>query len=175
MVFVAYQSCTPWFKARVGHLTGTTALNTIKTIKFVLLDDQNLPERIRQLLELLGLLLERKSRESISTLPVVSLKKAYKALGCKVTTSRSTPRQTMVDSILKQHPTHSLVYKKNVRSWFMAPIQSQIVESFRQGNIAESEINDNILPFIKLNTKGMTYVVQAYIVGRIKSCQPTGG
>jgi hypothetical protein len=98
MVFVAYQSCTPWFEALVGHLTGTTALNTIKTIKFVILDDQNLPETIRQLLELLGLLLERKSRESISMLPVVSLKKAYKALGYKVTTSTSTtPRQTMVD------------------------------------------------------------------------------
>jgi hypothetical protein len=64
----ACQSCTAWFEARVGHSTGTTALITIKTIKFVLLDDQTLPGTIRQLLQLLGLSLERKSRQSISGL-----------------------------------------------------------------------------------------------------------
>jgi hypothetical protein len=36
IVFVAYQNCAPWFEARVGHLTGTTAMRIIKTIKFVL-------------------------------------------------------------------------------------------------------------------------------------------
>jgi hypothetical protein len=90
----------------VGHLTGTTALNAIKAIKFVLLDDQTLPGTFRHLLQLLGLSLERKSRQSISRLLLASLKKAYKALGLKSTTTTSTPNQTMIDAISKQHPSH---------------------------------------------------------------------
>jgi hypothetical protein len=58
---VVYQGCTPWFEARVGHLTGTTALRVIKSARFVLLDDLNLPPSAKELLKLLGLSLGRKS------------------------------------------------------------------------------------------------------------------
>jgi hypothetical protein len=63
IMFVAYQGSSPWFEARVGHLTGTTALKIIKTLKFVLLEDTTLPSAVTKLMQVLGLALERKTTE----------------------------------------------------------------------------------------------------------------
>jgi hypothetical protein len=119
------------------HLTGTTALKTNKILKFVLLDYPNSHPCIRKLLEVLGLSLERKSMERITILPVASLRTNFTALGYKATTS--TPSQTMIDAMVQQHPSDSLVHQKLLTGWCMAPIKSkrkEIVESFRQGNIS---------------------------------------
>jgi hypothetical protein len=82
-MFVACPGCTPWFEARVGHLTGTTALKIIKTVKFVLLDDPNSQSHhsVRTLLEMLGLKLERRSREQIASNAMASLKKCHPERG----------------------------------------------------------------------------------------------
>jgi hypothetical protein len=120
IMFVACQGCTPWFEARVGHLTGTTALTIIKTVKFVLFDDPDLPPGVATLLQLLGLNLQRRSREHIQSLPLSAVKKSYKALGFNVTTT--TTNQEMIDAVTKQYPSHSLVFQKLVKGWCMAPI-----------------------------------------------------
>jgi hypothetical protein len=85
--FVVCQGCSPWFEARVGHLTGTTALKKIKTLKFVLLDDPTLPSAVPKLIQVLGLALERKSTEQITKLSQPNFRKAYKSLGYKAATS----------------------------------------------------------------------------------------
>jgi hypothetical protein len=108
-MFVACQGCTPWFEARVGHLTGTTALQTLKTIKFVLLDDSNSPPSVRILLCLLGLSLERKSKQQICSFPESNIKKAYKSLGFHATAS--TPRDEVVQILEKQHQVHHWCFK----------------------------------------------------------------
>jgi hypothetical protein len=54
----------------------------------------------------------------------------------------------------------------------MTPIKSKrkdIVESFRQWKLAESRIHSNVVPFIKYNTSGFIYIVQAFSVGLVKN------
>jgi hypothetical protein len=56
--------------------------------------------------------------------------------------------------------------------WCMAPVKSKrkdVVESFRQGKVAEPKIHANVLPFIETNTKGLVHVVQTFGVGLVKS------
>jgi hypothetical protein len=125
---------------------------------------------VGRLLEVLGLSLERKSREHFLCLPLSSLKKGYKALGYRATSS--TSRDAVIDVLVKQHPSDSLIYQKLVTGWCMAPIKSKrkdVVESFRQGNMAEPMIHQNVIPFIQTNTKGLIHVIQAFQVGLVKS------
>jgi hypothetical protein len=145
-------------------------LKILKTIKFVLLDHPDLPSSVKDLLAALGLTLQRKSRERVSSFPPTELRKGYKVLGYKVTTN--TQRQSMVDALVMQHPSQSLVYQKVATAWCMAPIKSKrkdVIESFRQGNLAEPKINENVIPFINTNTNGCVYVVRAFNVGLIKA------
>lgn len=169
LIFVACQGSTPWFEARVGHLTGTTALKLLKTIKFILFDHPNLPASIHALLKMLGLSLQRKSNEQIGTLTPSALKKAYKALGFKATSSTTCP--IMIEALVKQYPSDSLVFQKLVTAWCMAPIKSKskgIVESFRQGLMAEPLIHENVVAFIKTHSREMITVVQAFNIGLVK-------
>jgi hypothetical protein len=99
-VFVACQGCTPWFEARLGHLTGTTALNIIKTLKYILHDDPELPPSLHHLFDALGLSLKRKTRERVNNLSLALLKNGYKSLGYKLT--GRIERKTMVDAIVCQ-------------------------------------------------------------------------
>lgn len=168
-MFVACQGCSPWFEARVGHLTGTTAMQTLRTIKFLLLDDPNSPS-VGILLQLLGLSLERKTREQIIRLTPRNMKTAYKTLGYEATAS--TTREEYIDKLCKQYPSPSLVYQKLVTSWCMAPIKSRtkgVVESFRQGKLAEKMIHSNVVPFVNNNTSGLIYILQAFNVGLVKN------
>jgi hypothetical protein len=103
MVFVACQGCTPWFEARVGHLTGTTALKIMKTIKFVLHDHPELPESVHHLLHAVGLSLTRKSTDEVSKLSLQSLRNAYKTLGYKAI--QGTQREDMIEKVVKQYPS----------------------------------------------------------------------
>jgi hypothetical protein len=85
-----------------------------------------------------------------------SLALAYKALGYKET-SVTSPAE-MLNAVVKQHPSPSLVFQKLVTCWRMAPIKSKrkdVVKYFRQGKVAEPIIHANVPPFIKTNTKGL--------------------
>jgi hypothetical protein len=108
MVFVACQGCTPWFEARVGHLTGTTALSIMKSLKYILHDDPDLPPSMHELLQALGVSLKRRTMERINSLSMTFLKNGYKSLGYQFTSG--TQRQTMIDAIVRQHPSDSLVF-----------------------------------------------------------------
>ena len=144
-VFVACQGCTPWFEARVGHLTGTTALKILKTIKFVLHDHPELPPSIHDLLHALGLSLTRKSRDEVNKLSLTTLRNAYKTLGYKVIPgAQCINTQSMVDVVTRQHPSASLVFQKLVTNWCLTPIKKKgkdVIESFRQGHLAAYECN----------------------------------
>jgi hypothetical protein len=109
---------------------------------------------------------EEKVRRLSSTL----LKKGYRALGFKVTSSTTT--LTMITAVVKQHPSPALVFQRLVTGWCLKPIKSKtrnVVEAFRQGNKAEPIIHDNVILFIQTNTKGFIVVIQAFRVGLIKS------
>jgi hypothetical protein len=119
---------------------------------------------------MLGLSLQCKSSEQITTLTTTQLKKAYKALGFKATCS--TTGLTMIEALVKQYPSDLLVFQKLVMAWCMAPIKSKskgIVKSFQQGQMAEPLIHENVVAFIKMHSREMITVVQAFNVGHVKS------
>jgi hypothetical protein len=49
IMIVECQGHAPWYDTTVGHLTGTTALKILETIKFVLFDDVELPPSVDEL------------------------------------------------------------------------------------------------------------------------------
>jgi hypothetical protein len=176
ITFVACQGCTPWFEARVGHLTGTTVLKIVKILKFVLVDelDGTGPDQefiIRDVLTLiLGLKMDRKTEEQLATATLPMLRKAYKTLGFKV--SNKTTRQEMTEAVARQHPSNSLVYQRLVTSWCMTPIKKkskEIVEAFRQGKLAEPLIHNNVANFLVQHSKGMLSIPQLINAGLVKS------
>ena len=84
LIFVACQACTPWFEARMGHLTGTTVLKTVKALKFSFLDasDKDEEDATRLFLQgTLGLKMNRKTEAQLAGVQLATLKKAYKSLG----------------------------------------------------------------------------------------------
>ena len=82
----------PWFEARMGHLTGTTVLKTLKTLKFVLLDESDTAEEMKRMLEtIIGLKMTRTTEQQFSSVALTTLKKVFKELGYKPNTR--TPRE----------------------------------------------------------------------------------
>ena len=169
-IFVSCQGCTPWFEARMGHLTGTTVLRTLKAVKFVIVDTVKSPQLSHFLRSTIGLKLVRKTQQQLAGVSLPVLKKAYRALGHMPTSK--TPRQDMITAVTRQHPSDMLVFQKIVTSWCMTPIKKKnrdIVEAFRQGKVAEPLIHDNVAEFIRIHTKGMILVSQGFNVGLVKS------
>jgi hypothetical protein len=123
-IFVACQAATPWFEARVGHLTGTTVLHALKVLKYVIAD--NVEERFRVLVnnllcEVIGLSFARKTEAHLKGISQQSLKKAYKALGYKAT--KATSDKDMIAVIAKNAPSEALVFQQIIVSWCMTPIK----------------------------------------------------
>jgi len=173
IVFVACQGCSPWFEARVGHLTGTTCLKLMKTLKFVMLDSEimtKMDPNLRYLLEgVIGLSLARKTKEQVARTSPTALKKAYKSLGYKAAAATTT--ETMVEVVAKQHPSDALVFQRIVQAWCMTPIKrknKEVVEAFQQGRLAEPLIHANVASFINRHSKGLITIRQAFDVGLLK-------
>jgi hypothetical protein len=85
---------------------------------------------------------------------------------------KASTTETMIQAVVKQHPSAALVFQKLVTGWCLRPIKStarNVVEAFRQSNKAEPIIHNNVIPFIGTSTKGYIIVVQAFRVGLIKS------
>jgi hypothetical protein len=125
LIFVACQACTPWFEARMGHLTGTTVLKTIKAVKFAVLDNAEEGDEaaLRTFLgRTIGLKLNRKTQEELAGVQLTTLKKAYKALGFRW--NLRTTREEMTLAVSNQHPSNAL--QKIVTSWCMTPIKRKI-------------------------------------------------
>jgi hypothetical protein len=133
------QAVAPWFEYRIGNLTGTTAKNVLRCLKFEFIE--NIPG-VDQLLKVFGLDLKTPTLEQLQK-PMIALKNACKVLGF-MSVSTFEEAKTI---LMRQIPHESLVFKKCVASWCMAPIKQktrETINSFRNGNLAEPNIHASI-------------------------------
>ena len=125
-IFVACQGATPWFEARVCHLTGTTVLQAMKVLKYVIAD--NVEERFRDLVNnllrnVIGLSFAWKTEAQLKGISQQSLKKAYNALWYKAT--KATLDEDIIAAIAKNAPSEALVFQRIIVSWCMTPIKKK--------------------------------------------------
>ena len=119
------QAATPWFEARVGHLTGTTVLQALKVLKYVIAD--NIEERFRDLVnnllcKVIGLSFAQKTEAHLKGNSQQSMKKAYMALGYKAT--KAIMDQDMIATIAKNAPSEMLEFQHIIVLWgTMTPIK----------------------------------------------------
>lgn len=162
------QAATPWFDLRHGFLTGTTYKNALGAVKYTLLSDDEYGDRMLPLFNLVGMKDNRPSEQRVQSLSAKELEKAYHKLG--YSDKPSVARMRLV--VRSQIPSDELVFEKIVKSWCMSPIKKKskaIIEAFRQGRLAEEEINKSIPSFISHHTNGLLAVTHQRSVGLMQS------
>lgn len=164
------QATTPWFESRMGRLTGTTAKNVIRCLKFEYLDISEDGEKYKTVMNIFGLKLERYTIDKFDSMSVKKKKTECKRLGFHSTSNMRTDELSNI--LLKQYPHKSLVLEKIFKAWCMAPIKrkgNSTRDSFRQGRMAEPLIHESISTFLDSKTSGSIIISLMKEVGLIRS------
>ena len=155
------QAKSPWFELRMGLLTGTTAKNLLRCLKFRLLSEFG--DNFQALLNIWGVIC-RKPEES-KVLQISASKR--KALGYFANATASE----MVATIISQCPGQTLVMQKLIQSWCMTPVKSKgssTRDSFRLGKLAEPEVCKRFGDFLSKYSCGSLVVDAQFEVGLIR-------
>ena len=159
------QAQSPWFELRMGLLTGTTAKNLIRCLKFRLLSEFG--DNFKGLLNIWGVTCKNPDENKVLELSTSKRKAAYKALGYFGNATASE----MVASIVSQYPGQTLVLQKLIQSWCMTPVKSKgssTQNCFRLGKLAEPEVYKRFGDFLHQYTSGNMVVDAQFEVGLIR-------
>ena len=189
------QAVSPWFEMRCGHITGTTAKNIIRTLKYYFLDKYDVDETFSNLANILGKLLyeiflkqiiychytdikclqtgmklDRPSIASLKKKNAVELKKGIKTLGYSLPIKSS--KDEYIKILHKHYPSDNFILQKMIKCWCMTPIKkssSKVQDSFRRGKLAENLCSKHIADFINVNTQGDLKVELIIETGLLKN------
>ena len=103
----------------MGLLTGTTAKNLLRCLKFRLLSEFG--DNFQALLNMWGVNCRKPEESKVLQISASKRKAAYKALGYFANATASE----MVATIISQCPGQALVMQKLIQSWCMTPVKSK--------------------------------------------------